>query len=229
MTGRSRTSPQKQLPPRVSSLERGHNKEPSTEKSFAPNDLSSGGKTKRATREKIVGSHIGPGGIAAESCTTPERESVAGRQRLLTPASISREEDAFNQSLRPPTLKEYVGQRGLVEKLEIALEAAKQRGEPLEHVLFHGPPGLGAESRSLCCARKYNFGPKFRSQSSYKAGGEAGGPVDGCYGRVSGRSPPDALATRRGIGRRTDRGASRLAVRGLADPRTEGGVRNIEG
>ena len=143
MTGQSRTSPQKQLPPRVSSLERGHNKEPSTEKSFMPNDLPSGGKTKRATRQKVVGSHIGPGGIAAESCTTPERESVAGRQRLLTPASISREEDAFNQSLRPPTLKEYVGQKGLVEKLEIALEAAKRRGEPLEHVLFHGPPGLG--------------------------------------------------------------------------------------
>jgi len=68
---------------------------------------------------------------------------MMGRQRLVTPASISREEEAFNQSLRPPTLREYIGQKAVVEKLEIALEAAKQRGEPLEHALFHGPPGLG--------------------------------------------------------------------------------------
>lgn len=73
----------------------------------------------------------------------PGKETAVGRERLVTPASISKEDETFNQSLRPPTLKEYVGQKGLVEKLKIALEAATQRGEPLEHVLFHGPPGLG--------------------------------------------------------------------------------------
>ena len=46
-------------------------------------------------------------------------------------------------ALRPRRLAEYIGQRDLVEKLTIALKAAAQRGEPMEHVLLHGPPGLG--------------------------------------------------------------------------------------
>ncbi len=46
-------------------------------------------------------------------------------------------------SLRPERLHDYVGQQGVVETLKIAIEAAKLRNEPLEHILFHGPPGLG--------------------------------------------------------------------------------------
>jgi len=65
------------------------------------------------------------------------------RVRLVSPDLISKEEESFNQTLRPPTLEEWVGQKKVVEKLSIALQAAKQRGEPLEHVLFYGPPGLG--------------------------------------------------------------------------------------
>ncbi|MCA9438043.1 MAG: Holliday junction branch migration DNA helicase RuvB, partial [Candidatus Omnitrophica bacterium] len=45
--------------------------------------------------------------------------------------------------LRPKTLKEYIGQSQLKENLSIALEAAKKRSEPVDHILFHGPPGLG--------------------------------------------------------------------------------------
>src|SRR5437773_10410181 len=65
------------------------------------------------------------------------------RERLVSPDVISKEEEGFNRTLRPPTLADYIGQRKVVEKLEIALEAARRRGEPLEHALFHGPPGLG--------------------------------------------------------------------------------------
>jgi Holliday junction DNA helicase RuvB len=65
------------------------------------------------------------------------------RVRLVSPDLISKEEESFNRTLRPPTLEEWVGQKKVVEKLSIALQAAKQRGEPLEHVLFYGPPGLG--------------------------------------------------------------------------------------
>ncbi len=65
------------------------------------------------------------------------------RERLVSPQLISKEEERFNRSLRPATLEEYVGQKKVVEKLSIALEAARRRGEPLEHALFHGPPGLG--------------------------------------------------------------------------------------
>ena len=65
------------------------------------------------------------------------------RERLVSPDLISKEEEGFNRSLRPPTLEEYVGQKKAVEKLSIALRAAQQRNEQLEHVLFYGPPGLG--------------------------------------------------------------------------------------
>jgi Holliday junction DNA helicase RuvB len=65
------------------------------------------------------------------------------RQRIVSPELISKEEELFNRSLRPPTLEEYIGQKKVVEKLSIALHAARGRGEPLEHALFYGPPGLG--------------------------------------------------------------------------------------
>lgn len=65
------------------------------------------------------------------------------RVRVVSPELISKEEESFNQTLRPPTLEEWVGQKKVVEKLSIALQAAKQRGDPLEHVLLYGPPGLG--------------------------------------------------------------------------------------
>ncbi len=65
------------------------------------------------------------------------------RQRLVSPELISTDEEQFNRTLRPPTLEEYIGQKKVVEKLSIALQAALKRGEALEHILFFGPPGLG--------------------------------------------------------------------------------------
>ena len=65
------------------------------------------------------------------------------RVRIVSPDLISKEEESFNRTLRPPTLDEYVGQKKVVEKLSIALEAARRRSEALEHTLFYGPPGLG--------------------------------------------------------------------------------------
>jgi holliday junction DNA helicase RuvB len=65
------------------------------------------------------------------------------RERLVSPKLISPEDEKLNLTLRPPTLAEYVGQARLREKLEIALGAARRRGEALEHTLFYGPPGLG--------------------------------------------------------------------------------------
>lgn len=53
------------------------------------------------------------------------------------------EEARFIWNLRPRTLDEYIGQREVVESLVIALTAARNRGEPIDHILFHGPPGLG--------------------------------------------------------------------------------------
>jgi Holliday junction DNA helicase RuvB len=64
-------------------------------------------------------------------------------ERIVTAQSRSEPEERLNRALRPERLDEYVGQSQLVHKLSIALRAATGRDEPVEHVLLHGPPGLG--------------------------------------------------------------------------------------
>jgi holliday junction DNA helicase RuvB len=63
--------------------------------------------------------------------------------RIIGGQSLSEQEENFNVSLRPKYLADCIGQNNLREKLSIAMSAAKQRSEPLEHILFYGPPGLG--------------------------------------------------------------------------------------
>jgi Holliday junction DNA helicase RuvB len=75
----------------------------------------------------------------ADRILTHSSEDIALVDGTLQPD----DRDAEILSLRPERLHEYVGQAEAVETLTIAIEAAKLRSEPLEHVLFHGPPGLG--------------------------------------------------------------------------------------
>lgn len=63
--------------------------------------------------------------------------------RVISGKSRNEQEEGFNLSLRPKSLDECIGQNNVREKLAIAIEAAKQRQEPLEHILLYGPPGLG--------------------------------------------------------------------------------------
>jgi len=63
--------------------------------------------------------------------------------RIIGGQSLNEQEESFNISLRPKRLDECVGQCNVREKLSIAITAARQRAEPLEHILFYGPPGLG--------------------------------------------------------------------------------------
>jgi len=76
------------------------------------------------------------------------------KERIVQGGSGGAEEEKFNLSLRPQSLDDYVGQPALVEKLRITLEAVKQRGEPMEHVLLHGPPGLGKTTLSHIIANE---------------------------------------------------------------------------
>ena len=76
-----------------------------------------------------------------------KKEAVNESPREKVIANHETEEDVIlNLSLRPARLKEFVGQRDVVENLKVALEAAKRRKEPLEHLLLSGPPGLGKTS-----------------------------------------------------------------------------------
>lgn len=63
-------------------------------------------------------------------------------------------EDPDELSLRPRRLREFIGQQRLKENLSIAIEAAKRRGEPLDHLLLYGPPGLGKTTLSHVCANE---------------------------------------------------------------------------
>ncbi len=63
--------------------------------------------------------------------------------RVLSADSGGTKEETFNLALRPENLSQCVGQENVKAKLTIAITAAKQRREPLEHILFYGPPGLG--------------------------------------------------------------------------------------
>src|SRR5437762_13961481 len=73
--------------------------------------------------------------------------------RLVTAARV--DEDAqYEAGLRPRLLDEYIGQDRIRENLQVAISAAKQRQEPLDHVLLHGPPGLGKTTLAYVIANE---------------------------------------------------------------------------
>src|SRR5882724_3455670 len=85
----------------------------------------------------------------------------AQTDRLVTPERS--EDDTLEASLRPKRLADFVGQQQARENLSIFIDAAKARGEALDHVLFHGPPGLGKTTLAQIVARE--LGVNFRSTS----------------------------------------------------------------
>ncbi len=76
------------------------------------------------------------------------------RERIISSNSTSVEDEQFNITLRPTRLDECIAMGDLLEKLRIAIEAARQRDEPMEHVLLHGPPGLGKTTLAYVIAHE---------------------------------------------------------------------------
>lgn len=83
--------------------------------------------------------------------------------RLLAPVEQSKNEDAFDRAIRPRALSEYVGQQAVCEQMEIFIEAARGRSEPLDHTLIFGPPGLGKTTLANIIAREMNVDLKTTS------------------------------------------------------------------
>jgi len=76
---------------------------------------------------------------------------------------LSSGEKEFENALRPLSFRDFSGQKKIVENLEVFVEAAKYRGEPLDHTLLHGPPGLGKTTLSNIIANELGVGFKITS------------------------------------------------------------------
>ena len=85
----------------------------------------------------------------------------AGEDRMV--GALKRDEDAFEATLRPARFTEFIGQRQAIDNLSVFIQAARSRGEALDHVLLAGPPGLGKTTLAQIVARE--LGVNFRATS----------------------------------------------------------------
>ena len=92
-------------------------------------------------------------------------------RRIITTENLE-EDIKIEGELRPLSLKEYIGQEKTKQTLEIYIKAAKERGEPLDHVLFYGPPGLGKTTLAGIIANEMGVNMKVTSGTAIERPGE---------------------------------------------------------
>ena len=92
--------------------------------------------------------------------------------RIISPELENTGEERLENSLRPKTLDEYIGQDKIKENMKIYIEAAKKRGEPLDHVLLYGPPGLGKTTLSNIISNEMNSNIKITSGPAIEKPGD---------------------------------------------------------
>ena len=91
---------------------------------------------------------------------------------IISPELEGIEEERIEKTLRPKTLDEYIGQKKVKENMKIYIEAAKKRGEPLDHVLLYGPPGLGKTTLSNIISNEMNSNIKITSGPAIEKPGD---------------------------------------------------------
>jgi len=93
-------------------------------------------------------------------------------ENILVP-NIQNEEEEINEfSLRPKKLNDYIGQTKVKENMKVYIEAAKKRGEPLDHVLLYGPPGLGKTTLANIIATEMNSNIRITSGPAIEKPGD---------------------------------------------------------
>lgn len=93
-------------------------------------------------------------------------------ENIISPELENIEEERVENSLRPKTLSEYIGQDKVKENMKVYIEAAKKRGEPLDHVLLYGPPGLGKTTLSNIISNEMNSNIKITSGPAIEKPGD---------------------------------------------------------
>ncbi len=90
----------------------------------------------------------------------------------ITSAGINPGEARQEATIRPQYLEDYIGQKGVKDNLKVFIEAARQRGEPLDHVLFYGPPGLGKTTLAGIIANELGVNIKITSGPAIERAGD---------------------------------------------------------